>query len=123
MWQNLQWLRAEWRYYFEWRRLRFAAKLEGKEEMPERNAPLGYTFRWLGVVVMCPTIVISLLGVIVWSLYTNPDAMKIAFGVLTILFMVAVVLWVIFSLVSMSDHGPSHVVEQHWKRTHGKGSS
>ena len=124
MLENMKWLRAEWRYWFEWRRLYVAHRLDVTEQPPEKNNPWKYTFRWAGVAIALPmTIAVVLAGIV--RAFVNlgskdhPGAEVIV--VLTIILsIIGWGSWIIYSLVCIGDEGPSHVVKTHWDRQHGK---
>lgn len=122
MWQNLQWLKAEWAYYFEWRSLYLAKRLEGvnEYELPKRNSPWGYTFAWLGVAVVLPIVVTSAAAVLTMLMIESERVASIVVYVASIFAAVGVIFWIIAALVRVAERGPSEVVERHWTKTHAK---
>jgi hypothetical protein len=123
MWKNMTWLAAEWRYWYEWRNLALAARLEGRDELPPKNRPFRYTFRWLGVAVALPVTVVGVLGLLGYAVSTSEQALQIALGMVVILSIIGWVIWIIYSMVTMNENGPSNIVISHWRQKHGtKGS-
>ena len=119
MWKNMTWLAAEWRYYFEWRKLALASRLEGAGRVPNRNNPWGYTLKWMGVAIVFPLAIAVGTGLIWYAVSTSEAAAQFFTALGIILLICVIVTWIAWSFVSMNDGGPSDVVETHWKRLNG----
>jgi len=121
MWKNMTWLAEEWRYWAEWRKMTIAARLEGKEDLPPRNSPFWYTFRWIGVGVALPVTVLGVLGILGHLLLTNDTALELAIYAAAVVAVVSWVLWILYSCISMKETGPHEsVAMSRWLKTHEK---
>lgn len=118
MWKNMTWLAEEWRYWYEWKKMALARRLDGEEQPPPKNNPFRYTFQWVGVAVALPATVIGVVGVLGWAISTSEQVMKVAVVVSISLASVVWVIWILHSLIAMSDNGPSDSVVSRWRQTH-----